>query len=313
MVLKSPLRLACALLPRISAVLLLSFSSLARAQGPLVLGLDHIPVVVTDLDKAQADFRAMGFAIKPGRVHADGIRNAHVKFPDGTEIELITATNATDELTSEYLAKMKTGEGPVYFGLYAPDRDAVAVRLKYLRVAAQDDNGMFTFPSTSPLHSLFLGERNKTSTDKPEYFVHPNSATRLSALWVRDRQQLREVLKDLWVTLTPMSSCGVLGIPSGIRASLPEGDIFLVPSDTANVVAARVEVRKLSQVEAVLKESGVQTKKGSSCGTEGVWVPPADGHGIWIEFAEPARTEPAGPPSHARGSVRRSRNRRLFR
>src|SRR5690242_14629103 len=100
--------------------------SLARAQAPLVSGLDHIPVVVTDLDQAQADYRAMGFAIKPGRFHADGIRNAHVKFPDGTEIELITATHATDELTSEYLAKMKTGEGPVYFGLYAPDRDAVA-------------------------------------------------------------------------------------------------------------------------------------------------------------------------------------------
>jgi len=91
---------------------------------------------------------------------------------------------------------MKTGEGPVYFGLYAPDRDAVAVRLlKDLRVAARDDNGTFTFPSTSPLHSLFLGQRNKTSTDRPEYFAHPNSATRLSARWVRDSQQLREMLK----------------------------------------------------------------------------------------------------------------------
>jgi len=69
MVIKTPLRLTCAILSKIAAVLL-SFISLARAQGPLVSGLDHIPVVVTDLDKAQADYRAMGFAIKPGTVHA---------------------------------------------------------------------------------------------------------------------------------------------------------------------------------------------------------------------------------------------------
>jgi len=33
----------------------------------------------------------MGCAIKPERSHPDGILNAHVKFTDGTEIELITA------------------------------------------------------------------------------------------------------------------------------------------------------------------------------------------------------------------------------
>jgi len=304
MELRTLLRLASAISPRISALLLLPFLSTAQAQGPLVIGLDHIPVVVSDLDRAQADFRAMGFAIKPGRFHTDGIRNAHVKFPDGTEIELITATNSTDELTSEYLAKMKTGEGPVYFGLYAPDREAVAARLKDLRVAAQDDAGMISFPSTSPLHPLFLGQRNKTPTDKPEYFAHQNSATRLTALWVRDSPELQDMLKAIWVPLTPMSPCGVLGITSGLRASLPEGDLFLVPSDTTNVVAARVEVRQLSRVEAVFKANGVQTKRESSCGTEAVWVPPAGAHGIWIEFAEPGGTERAGTPMD-RANLRR--------
>jgi len=164
---------------------------------PLVLGIDHIPVVVEDLEKAEADFRAMGFVIKPGRVHADGIRNAHIKFPDGAEIELITASAAVDELTSEYRAKMKTGEGPVYFGLYAPDQAAVLARFQTLGIKAQDDDGMLGFPSTSPLHPLFLGGRNKASTDRPEHFAHANSAKSLSGLWVRDSPQLRELLKGL--------------------------------------------------------------------------------------------------------------------
>src|SRR5438046_8977547 len=88
-------------------------AALAQPQT-LLQGIDHTPVVVADLEKAQADFRKLGFAIKPGRFHAGGILNAHVKFPDGTEIELITAPKAVDALTREYRARLEKGEGPVY-------------------------------------------------------------------------------------------------------------------------------------------------------------------------------------------------------
>jgi hypothetical protein len=48
------------------------------AQPPTMLGLDHIPVVVSDLERSGATFRRLGFALKPGRHHANGIRNTHV-------------------------------------------------------------------------------------------------------------------------------------------------------------------------------------------------------------------------------------------
>lgn len=279
------------------AILLLSTLPRAQAQEPLVSGIDHIPVVVTDLEKAQADFRAMGFAIKPGRFHADGIRNAHVKFPDGTEIELITAPRAVDELTSEYGTKMERGEGPVYFGLYAPAPGAVLARFQALRVDAQDNDGVFTFPPTSPLHPLFLGRRNKAPTDKPEHFAHQNSAVRLSALWVSDTSELRGLLKGLGVPLTPIGQCAVIGVSKGIRAALPEGNLYLVPSDATTVVAARVDVRRLDDLEASLKANGVPMKKDTACDGIAVWVPPSRAHGIWIEFAGPGAPEPSGTRS----------------
>src|SRR5262245_4051661 len=57
-----------------------------------IAGLDHIPTAVRDLGAASARYRALGFALKPGRLHDNSILNNHAKFPDGTEIELITAT-----------------------------------------------------------------------------------------------------------------------------------------------------------------------------------------------------------------------------
>jgi hypothetical protein len=47
-------------------------------------------VVVKDLNAASERYQALGFTLKPGRLHADGIRNNHVKFPDGSGIELIS-------------------------------------------------------------------------------------------------------------------------------------------------------------------------------------------------------------------------------
>lgn len=279
------------------ATLLLSTVPRAQAQEPLVSGIDHIPVVVRDLEKAQADFRAMGFAIKPGRFHADGIRNAHVKFPDGTEIELITAPRAVDELTSEYRTKMEKGEGPVYFGLYAPAAGAVLARFHALGVEAQDNDGMFSFPPTSPLHPLFLGKRNKAPTDRPEHFAHSNGAVRLSALWVSDKAELRGLLKGLGVPLTPTGPCGVIGVAKGMRAALPEGNLYLVPSGATTVVAARVEVRRLDDLEAALKANRVPMKKDTACDEAAVWVPPSRAHGIWIEFAGLSAPGPAGTRS----------------
>jgi len=138
----------------------------------LIVGIDHIPVVVADLEKAQADYRALGFRIKAGLPHADGIRNAHVKFPDGSEIELITAPAAVDALTAEYRAKVASGEGPVFFGLYAPDQTALLAQVKGLPAVADTDHGALDFAPESALHPLFFGQRNTSPTDLPEHFAH---------------------------------------------------------------------------------------------------------------------------------------------
>ena len=77
---------------------------------PLVLGLDHIAIAVADLDAAAEQYRKLGFTLKPGRAHENGIRNQHVKFADGTEIELISAPEARDALTAEYLTHLAQGD-----------------------------------------------------------------------------------------------------------------------------------------------------------------------------------------------------------
>ena len=77
--------------------------------APLEIRLNHVPVVVSDLDEASHAYRRLGFSLKEGRPHANGLVNRHVKFPDGTEVELITAPPAVDSLTTYYQEAARQG------------------------------------------------------------------------------------------------------------------------------------------------------------------------------------------------------------
>lgn len=259
-------------------------ASSVPAQAPVVMGVEHTPIVVADLEKAQDDFRAMGFAIKPGRFHADGIRNAHVKFSNGTELELITAPAPTDALASEYYAREQRGDGPVYFGLTAPNHPALAIRIKAMGLPVQQDGGALTFPLGNPLHHLFLGSGDKSPTDRPENFAHANSALRLSGFWVSGNRQEHDLLKKLGVPFHRIKACGPLGAAD--VAEMPNGGVFFVrgTSQDGSEIGARIEVRSLETAAAVMKKNGLNPKSYSGCG---LWLPPEVSHGIWLQFIEP--------------------------
>ena len=63
----------------------------------MLLSLDHLVVLVRDLDRAVEDYRTLGFEVKPGGEHADGLtRNALIPFEDGSYLELVAFVDPED-------------------------------------------------------------------------------------------------------------------------------------------------------------------------------------------------------------------------
>ena len=59
--------------------------------------LDHLVILVSDLDRAARDYERLGFTVTPGGTHADGLtRNALVPFRDGTYLELVSFIDPED-------------------------------------------------------------------------------------------------------------------------------------------------------------------------------------------------------------------------
>ena len=226
-------------------LLLLGLPAMAQIQG-----LDHIPIVVRDLDRAAADFIALGFVLKPGRSHANGLRNVHAKFPDGTELELISPTTPVDDLSHRYVDWLKHGDGPISLGLFAP---------------------IATPPG---MDGVFFDKRQHSPTDQPEHFAHPNGAKTLSAVWLAGSPAERELveLSDRW----PIDQlvCAPFGKVARVLG-LPEGEIVLLPRSSGRpIVGATVAVASLAPVRRLVPHTAVDCPRS-------LWI---ESHGLWLEF-----------------------------
>ena len=55
----------------------------------MLLGIDHLVIVVNDLDQAAKDFARLGFTVVPGGKHPVGSHNMLISFADGSYLEII--------------------------------------------------------------------------------------------------------------------------------------------------------------------------------------------------------------------------------
>jgi len=261
---------------------------------PLISGIDHIPIAVRNLDSTAAFFQRLGFALKPGRFHANGIRNQHVKFTNGTELELLTSPQSVDTLSTEYYNSLKEGEGPKFFGLFSTDMNGIAKQLNgYTNY--EDHGGWITFPQTNPFHLLFFGGRQKAATDKPEHFAHRNSATSVIAVWLApdNAGQFIDLFQKLGTETVEQTFHSPLANQQVQLAKFKEGQVIFLPASNQlikhhPIIGATVQVQSLDMVKASLQQAGIKVPAvmNGEQGSRSMFLSPAITHNIWLEFRQ---------------------------
>ena len=246
------------------SILAIAISALMLPVQAPSMALDHVVLAVNDLDAMAARYRAMGFALKPGRPHANGIRNEHVKFIDGTELELLTAPGARDALTRRYRRHLADGDGPAFLALFPRPSP----------------------PTTGAPDYIFFGQGNRSPTDRPEHFAHRNTADRLIAVWLAgsDFSAERALLARYGVTLRRGRLDAVNA--GGEIAALDGGALYLLPASFRQhpnrpVIGVTFRVRNLDAAERILRDAGIQATHRASAS---LLVALGVTGGIWIEF-----------------------------
>ena len=107
--------------------------------------LDHLVILVRDLELASADYERLGFAVTPGGEHADGLtRNALVPFQDGTYLELVSFLDPEDPTDNVWgWRRFYPQEGLIDYCAASDDLDADVERLASLGfgVEGPEDGG----------------------------------------------------------------------------------------------------------------------------------------------------------------------------
>lgn len=106
--------------------------------------IDHVVVVVRDLETASADAERAGFTVTPGGEHAGGAtHNALIPFADGSYIEVIAFREPDERQAHKWWPRLWKGEGLVDFALLSSDlaTEADAIAARGLDVPPPADNG----------------------------------------------------------------------------------------------------------------------------------------------------------------------------
>jgi hypothetical protein len=240
-----------------------SFAPPAWAQSKPVLGIDSVSVIVKDLERTRADFRALGFSTQFGSLRANGVRNEFIRFPDGSEIQLISPTAALDQSSGEYLSWLDQGDGPIAFGLFRPGA------------------------RPSPADRMFFGERAAKGPGSFEPIPHLNGAIGLSGIWLAGGAAEPRIAGFPGGRVIGSAFCTPIGSASK-AVQFKEGFVVLMPRSAQliadrPVVAITVAVEKLVLTQGFLDGARVRFRQEAGCGRPSLWV---ETHGLWLEFRE---------------------------
>jgi hypothetical protein len=200
------------------------------------LNIDHVVILVDDLDAAAGDYRALGFTVTPGGEHATGLsHNALIAFEDGSYIELIAFKQRPAEVAGVW-GRFVRGEGVtglVDFALVPEDIAAVVDEAQArglsldgptpggrMRPDGQQVRWLTAVPDAPDLPFL-CADVTARELRVPEARTHANGVTGVSRLTVAVRQlphSLERYGALLGVDAPPLS-------PGQVRAvDLPVGD-----------------------------------------------------------------------------------------
>jgi catechol 2,3-dioxygenase-like lactoylglutathione lyase family enzyme len=102
----------------------------------MIQGIDHLVIVVNDLDQAVKDYTALGFTVVPGGRHPVGSHNALISFQDGSYLEIIAFYRAASD--HRWWEPLKKGERLVDFCFRTDDLRGDTRQLREAGVAIND-------------------------------------------------------------------------------------------------------------------------------------------------------------------------------
>lgn len=234
----------------------------------LPLALDHIVVLVADLDAAVAAYRGRGFTVVAGGRHAAATHNALIGFDDGAYVELIAFYETAPD--HRWWPRLATGGGIIAVCLHTPNLHAAvdAVRghgIPMTDVAAQSrtrPDGVrlewrLSFYDVGRDLLPFLIEDTTPRRDRvPPGVPHPNGCRTVGTVTfaINDLSEAQRWIAAIGCDAKPISAPNrdVLGLSCNVGA---HEFVFLTPQGSGDAKATWLHDRGPGPYACTLKDT----------------------------------------------------------
>jgi catechol 2,3-dioxygenase-like lactoylglutathione lyase family enzyme len=106
----------------------------------MISGIDHVVILVEDLDKAIEQYENLGFVVEPGGKHPRYTHNALVAIGDGSYIELISFYELDGADAHRWFKYRASNGGLIDYAVLTDDLEAELERLNNLGIAYTGPN-----------------------------------------------------------------------------------------------------------------------------------------------------------------------------
>ena len=165
----------------------------------MLRGLDHVVILVTDLDEAIESYTRLGFTVVPGGRHNVATQNALIAFRDGSYIELIAFwEDAPQHRWHRYL---QLGGGLVDYCMRTSDLTGDAAALRKAGIAMSEAQAMSRLrpdgysvewrlslaTETQGVSPFFIEDLTPRAERVPRQIRHANGVTGISTITIAVR------------------------------------------------------------------------------------------------------------------------------
>jgi len=254
--------------------------------------LDHVIVGSEDLSKSRIFFNeVLGFNIKDGKIHKNGIENFFIEFNDSTEIEIISVENVSDKLANEYKLMLQKKQFGLQFAIRTPEILELKKQFSGLNSEFTElvKNRMYTTLSKNYLDQafpLFFIEYNSDNINKNVF--HSNNTKGISDIWLSTTDVRKSVQEFVKIGFSLIDTLSVGNIEQKtVLIKNNNINIILIENDHSGIYGLTIKTVGIKNLlDSITDNLNINRKIKTSRRGKSIFINPEITNSIWLEFLE---------------------------
>ena len=252
---------------------------------------DHLIIGTTNISDSRNFFSdVLGFNIKNGRQHVNGINNLFIEFEDDSEIELLTVNDPKDKIARKYKSLIEQNKFGMQFAMRTSRLNEITSHFANLNSVYNTihENEIYSVLSKNKYDErlpLFLIEhKNKNFNTETD---HQNSAKGIRSIWFSTQNLKNSIfdLADLGYQL--IDTTKIFGFSNKSVIMRNENfEIILIEDKDYKISGVTIIIDDLSLVKRRLDDKSLKYRLYRDEEGNSLLLSPETTKSIWIEFKE---------------------------